>query len=139
MRDRKSARVLVSRWVAVALIPIIAYVFYQLSQVVYKSFETNQEIAQLKKTVTELEESKVRLESLNSFLSSDFFAEKEARLKLGMQKEGEKVVVISEQKQAVETGATGKNAQRELSENTEAGIARSNPNRWWDYFFDEDR
>jgi len=45
-------------------------------------------------------------------------------LKLGMQKEGEKVVVINKSGQGVEIGE-GDNAWQYIS----------NPARWWNYFF----
>lgn len=133
MKNQRLTALLFSKWVAFLAIGVSVFLVVKLGQVAYKSYETNKEIGQLKKTVGELEENQKRLESLNSFLATDFFAEKEARLKLGMQKEGEHVVVIAKGGGEARSAENAKSGVAALKE--EQRGQKKNPGKWWDYFF----
>lgn len=120
------------RGVPFIAVPLIALVVYQLVGVLVKTLSTERTIADLKRQVSELEASKRTLEQFNDFLNSDFFAEKEAREKLGMQKQGEQAVVIpdfSDQSQTEERKVGTNNTSFDT-----AGNRAPNISAWKEYF-----
>lgn len=113
--------------------PLIVFVLYQLGIVAVKAISTDQDISALQKQVDDLEKSQQHLQEFNAFLNSDFFVEKEARIKLGMQKAGERVVVLpkSERSQGAPAESRGEGP---FSKKT-AHEVQANPQLWWEYFF----
>ena len=59
------------------------------------------------------------------YLQTDFFVEKEARLKLGLRKPGEQVVVVPN-----EIGKLVKISQKGYN-----NANLTNPQKWWHYFW----
>jgi len=86
--------------------------------------ETRQAITSLQSEIGQLEDQNMELASMIKYLRSNEFVEREAREKLSMQKEGEKVVIIP-QTQGIVAGI-----------NTQADENTSNYIRWWRYFFE---
>lgn len=91
-----------------------------------RKYQINREIKNLEAEINKLENSNRELSDLIQYLNSDFFMEQEARLKLGLQKPGEKVIVIPSQ--TVDNLA---DIQKKEYNNQEL----SNPQKWWKYFF----
>lgn len=91
-----------------------------------KKYQINREIKNLEAEINKLESSNRELSDLIQYLNSDFFVEQEARLKLGLQKPGEKVMVIPSQ-------TTGNLANIQEKEYTNKEL--NNPQKWWRYFF----
>lgn len=126
---------------------IVLCVFIALNfvKVFSKSYSTRQDIKRLKGEIAGLEKNQQRLQEFYSLLSSDFFAEKEARLKFGLQKQGEHAVVIQKEEMSIEResqNSSQKNQKQQLSspasdsdgETSDMG-KQNNPRLWWDYFF----
>jgi cell division protein FtsB len=89
--------------------------------------QADKEIMDLGKEISALETENEDLKKLKIYLESDQFAEKEARLNLGLKKKGEQVAVIEK----IETAAGGDgSAGGDQPENK-----NSNPVKWWNYFF----
>ncbi|MDP2656134.1 MAG: septum formation initiator family protein [bacterium] len=141
---------LISSKILLYVVIVVSIFFaYQTLQVMVKRSKTESDIKTFEKQVSDLQSTQNRLQELNQFLGTDFFAEKEARLKLGMQKVGEEVVVLND---------TGASVQKESSDSrsfhtvsptsgitshaditSSMGVSvekqKSNPAKWWDYFF----
>lgn len=126
---------------------LIVFVVVQSFLLWYKSYQTNQQVGGLKKELVRLEEQHARLDSFRKFLESDFFAEQEARVKLGMQKKGERVVVVPQKDSSVSENGVSPSADSGEGQQA-SGIQRDEPpdtsdasanNRWswWSYFFDK--
>lgn len=112
----------------VLLVLVIALVFIS-----FPSFKKRQKGQELKNEIDEIRKEIERYEKGNSdlrdlllYLESDQAAEEKARLNLGLQKEGEKVVVIKRVKR--EEGLEAKVEKEEES--------LSNFRAWIKYFFD---
>lgn len=89
----------------------------------------NKEIANLKQEKEKLEANNSYLAGLLDYFASESYKEREMRLKLGMQKPGEKVIIISQE---------GEKASPENSPNGNADNSGfSNFKKWWNYFFGE--
>ena len=117
---------------AVLVLAVVGLI-YQATRVVYRSYDTNRDIAKLKAEVDSLQAQQKKLEGFKAFIQTDFFAEKEARLKLGMQKEGEHVVVLPPYQNSIPSTDDAKSASP--TESSTAQEERSNPMLWWEYFF----
>lgn len=127
-------------------IVLCIFIALNFAKVFSKSYSTRQDIKKLKAEIGKLEKNQQRLHEFYSLLSSDFFAEKEARLKFGLQKQGEHAVVIQENSSAVERSESQNDSgdavkSSSLSLVSGVGATRSNkekqhnPQVWWDYFF----
>jgi len=92
----------------------------------YRNYKVNQEIKNLEKKIEELQKSNAELGELEKYLQSDEFLEKEARLKLNLIKDGEKLVIIKRPE-----GESIIEEQKPEEQN------KNIPNilKWWEYFF----
>ena len=88
-------------------------------------------IAQLETQAQYLEIRNVEIAQLNAELESERFLEKEARLRLGLAKPGERVVIISDGSNE-DMMARGDKEELDLS-------TISTLQRWWMYFFDTEQ
>lgn len=96
-------------------------------------YQIRQETAQLKKIQSQLEDRKLKLLDKLSEIESDAYAEKEARLRLGLTKPGEEVVVIKDLPKA-------ELVEGKVKEETRLGVVTiANPILWWQYFFTSSR
>ena len=88
-------------------------------------------ILQLESQARELEARNVEIARINAELESESFLEREARLRLGLVKPGERVVVVSDQPQRdVDIG--GEEIASVILEN----LPETTSGRWRAYFFD---
>lgn len=103
---------------------ILVLILILLSISFFKNFlqkrEISKEISLLEKEIEKLEGEKLNFLEALEYLKSSFYKEKEAREKFGMQKPGEKIIVILPPEEA----------QTEEKEK-EAPIFK----KWWQYLF----
>lgn len=92
----------------------------------YRRYQTHKEVISLKGEVESLKEKNQTLSNLLDYFGSEKSLEKEARLKLNLLKEGEKLVIISPDKK---TGS-----ENQLLEDVEEKQL-SNFEKWLDYLF----
>ncbi len=81
------------------------------------------EIAEAKANINQYEKTNEELKIITSYLSTNQAVEEKARLNLGLQKAGEKVVVIK------------KDENEDINTSTEEKIELPNYKRWFNYFF----
>lgn len=93
----------------------------------YRRYYLEQEIKSLQSQVNQLEGKNQEFGSLIEYLNTQNFTEEEARLKIGLKKPGEEVVVIN-QPGSVTPGDAAGGADSYLAQ-------LSNPVKWWYYFF----
>lgn len=92
-----------------------------------KRYKINKEIYNLKKEIGELEKQNNEITQLIEYLNTLSFKEKEARIKLGLQKEGEKTIIITSPYSELNS------EKAELLNEKES--PSSNIFKWWKYFF----
>lgn len=131
---------------------LVLFFAYQTIQVILKRHQTEEDIQTFEKQVAELQKTQGSLQELNQFLETDFFAEKEARLKLGMQRPGEEVIILKgndereEEQRTIDSeiddsGSLNGSLETTTSTQTSSLVGKkdtktkSNPAKWWDYFF----
>ncbi|MDD5527648.1 MAG: septum formation initiator family protein [Patescibacteria group bacterium] len=107
---------------------VIAMIILPVYRNARQRFAVNGEIVDLQKQIASLQSSNDDLAKLETYLQSDQFAEKEARLNLGLKMPGEHVAVIEN---------SGLNSQLDNggSANDNTDKKNSNIRKWWNYFF----
>ncbi len=90
-----------------------------------KRYKIKKEIDMLENEINDLNKQNNELTELIEYLNTLSFKEKEARLKLGLQKEGEKTVIITSPYSELKT-------EEEKKDLTPANIFK-----WLDYFFNK--
>ncbi|MEK7558010.1 MAG: septum formation initiator family protein [Patescibacteria group bacterium] len=73
---------------------VIVLISFPLAKNISNRYKVNHEIKELEKEIANLENKNSNFKDLVSYLESNQFVEEQARLKLGLKKEGEDVVVI---------------------------------------------
>ncbi len=109
----------------------LVLIIFALGKESVRRYEVNKKINNLKKEIVTLESRQAELKNFMSYLESPAFAEKEARLKLGLEKEGESVIIIPENNFLQNVDAE--------KEGQVAGVTQDakslNILNWWNYFF----
>jgi len=120
-----------SKLVLLVLIIVLIFFAINLAKSWHQNSRIDQEVAVLEKDIKNLEEGNFKLKELIKYFNSSAYIEERARLDLGLKKEGEKVVVVSEtadqdNKNQAETDAISNNGNNEIS----------NLQKWWKYLFE---
>lgn len=96
----------------------------------YRKYQLDKEIAGLKEEIESLKEKNQALSNLLSYFSSEESLEKEARLKLNLLKDGEKLVIISPDKKTDSKNQASENSREDKVSNFE---------KWQRYLFGVDK
>lgn len=116
--------------VAILLLAVLLYITYRVSNQVYRQNQINLEISNLQSNISRLNQENQDLNELIAYLQTDDFKEKEAKDKLNLIKEGEKLVLVKEKEsQLVNIGQSVDESSAEVVVNHE------NYYWWWYYFF----
>ena len=111
-----------STWIRFLVLLVVAYLLFVVGKTLYQSYQVRHEIDLMAAEIGTLKESNRQLAANILYYQSDSYKERIARERLGLQKPGEKVIVIlPEQKQNV----AEKDPYTKLS----------NPQKWWQFFF----
>ena len=116
---------LYSKYSVFALSIIFLLLIVALGRESYFNYKTDQEIKTLQKEIERLQKENVEFSQLEKYFQSEEFLEKEARLKLNLIKDGERLIVVKED----EENLTKEEDKDEKLKNT------SNFRKWWNYFF----
>lgn len=140
MQERRKERVfkiLTSRYFFVGAIIVLFLLSLGVVKKMARDYTIDSEIDRLKAEVQALEKTSNEFSDAVRYLDSDRFIEDEARAKLGMQKSGESVIIITDNKK--EDARSGEEHREFLkvagAESAENEVAASNPELWWKYFF----
>jgi cell division protein FtsB len=127
VRGHENSRYSHLKWIIPILAALAVVSGIGFTRETLRSRQIDAEIAALKREAEDLQAKNFEILSLRSSLESGEFLEKEARTKLGLQREGEKVVVID---RAVAS------APDAVSALAAAVPVWSNPKKWLMYFSD---
>jgi cell division protein FtsB len=102
---------------------ILIFLICSLARQTIKYFTIKKEINNLEKDIEKMEKKNLEMSASLEYLNSEFYKEKEARLKFGLQKPGEKVIILVPPK------------NQEEIEVVPSPRRESNLIKWWRYFF----
>lgn len=92
--------------------------------------QVRQQVQRLQSEVASEQQRQGQLQDLIDYLGSPTFQEQEARLKLGLKKTGEQVIVVPATNDPVDGASTTGTPTTDA-----AGQPLSRPEQWWQYFF----
>lgn len=120
-----------SSFFLVASIGLVVFLLVALGREYVGNLQIQYEIKQREKEVAELQGQQLQTLDLIDSLSSEYYLEREGRVKQGLTKQGEEVIVIAGDDIGV------------IEEEAPYGIERvdqvSTAQRWFYYFFDQER
>jgi len=127
------------RFLFIVNLLIIVFLAISLSREVIRTRAISAEIADLQAQADELAAQNIDLSQLKTAMQTESYIEREARLKLGLKKPGETVVVIQDDSQGVELvqGADGTDPLGLIANGESVSMSVANPTKWWYYFFDK--
>ncbi|MBD3244991.1 MAG: hypothetical protein GF335_03295 [Candidatus Moranbacteria bacterium] len=116
---------------------------YGIFKVIYKKHKIKKEVENLRHQVQEMEQRNQKLKGSIEYFKSLSFSQKEAKEKLNVKKEGEKVIMIKTKEPAKEKDPeqtnqeSGQGQVHNQVHNKEGAKVeqKSNSQKWWDYFF----
>lgn len=123
-----------SRWLLVVCALVCVLMTISFVKEIVRSYRINQEIASLHKEIDSLQQHNQKTSDFVEYLKTDTYFQQEARLKLGLKEQGEKVVVL-------EPGSTSTTSLPDASPESLTDLLRpavhdqNNPSRWLTYFF----
>ncbi|PIR07367.1 MAG: hypothetical protein COV55_00070 [Candidatus Komeilibacteria bacterium CG11_big_fil_rev_8_21_14_0_20_36_20] len=106
----------------IALLLLLIFSFVKVTKGVLLRYKINQEISHLEEQLGDLQSKTENMQKLITYLETDEYIEKEARLKLNLSKPGEKQINLSNIQEG-EDGAEEKDYS-------------SNITKWFKYFFE---
>jgi len=113
-------------WIILGIV-ILGLIFSAFYKVYSQKKAIQREVDILKAEKENLEADNKDLSGLLDYFASESYKEREMRLRLNMQREGEKAIIISREPDKSKEVVSG-------SENREAEKF-SNVRKWWNYFF----
>ena len=118
-----------SKFFIFILILILIGVITAVTKESYHKYQISRETTGLKKEIESLKKENELLSNILDYLDSEKSMEKEARLKLNLLKEGEKLVIITPDKKIDSKSQSLEDIQKTQS---------SNFKKWWEYLFGVD-
>ena len=118
---------------------IIALVSLPLARNISQRHKINKEVEKMQEEIDKIEGKNNNLKKLVTYLESDQFIEEQARLKLGLKKNGEEVVAIKNEEKVVqgeESDTPNTIYNMPGLEKTKPEKFLTNPKRWWSFFLE---
>jgi len=122
-------KLLKSKIFFIFLIPILLALTVGIFQKLYYRYEVKGDLDKLNTEIADLNKQKNDLSQLIDYYKNESNLEKEARVRLNLKKEGEKVVIILPQ-----ATSTGENSET-ISQFSDDIRNLPNYKQWWHYFF----
>jgi cell division protein FtsB len=120
-------------WLVVVSGALVIVFTVAIARELIRSQQVRQQVTRLADQVAGEEERHQQLEELIAYLGSQTFQEREARLKLGLRKPGERVIVVP----PGSTNSSNVNGQSSTGSGQFISGQTSLPSRWWQFFFGE--
>jgi len=140
LKGKFSERLLSWRFLFVVNLMIVLFLSLSLGKEVVRNKSIQSEIESLEVQVLSLADENSQISELQSALQSESYIEREARLKLGMKKPGEMVVVIQDADSSSTQGTIMVDSTDPLGyvlvEDVDINEL-ANTSKWWYYFFDK--
>ncbi|MCX6761924.1 MAG: septum formation initiator family protein [Candidatus Moranbacteria bacterium] len=107
----------------------VVFIFLAISRETYRKRQVQSEITKLQEEAKKIQGDNMRLSDKIAYLEGRDYQEKEIRDKLNLQDPKENVVIVDSGLLPKKTEGDPVPASQELL------IKKSNPQKWWDYFF----
>lgn len=130
-----------SRWFYLVNLCIILIICFSFGREFIRGRDIAKQIQTLQKQSQELQTQHLAIADLKNAVQTETFVEQEARLKLGLKKPGETVVIVkNENTSGGGSGGGVQNGQKMLDHSlsgSEGQKSLANSRKWWYYFFNK--
>lgn len=120
-----------SWWAVVVSGVLLAVFLVAIVRELINGHQVRQQVQRLQREVATAGQHQRQLRDLIDYLQSPTFQEREARLQLGLKKNGEQVIVVPPSNDNLNHGSGFETADGQVSGQSTS----SHPARWWSYFF----
>lgn len=124
-----------SRWLLFICAAVFFLVAVSFVKELLRSYRINQEIESLRAAIDGLQEHNQKTSSFVEYLKTDAYFQEQARLKLGLKEQGEKVVVLKESQPSTAANTPAERTTLFGSAVSGNKAGGRNPQRWLAYFF----
>lgn len=124
-----------SRGFVVVLIVIVVVITSSAIKEALRRVETQKEIAVLEQEVQSMQQRNTEIQDTIALLQTSSYHDKEARVKLGVQKEGERVIILPGQQPNSDMHLPQEEQQN--VQNDSPNPVESNPQKWIHFFWDK--
>jgi len=125
---KRQINILRSKSVLVIEILVILFLAYAVTKEIVRRRSVQSEIGRLELQIDQLEKQNIRLADVLKDMTTDNYAEKEARKKLDLQRPGETVILLPNLD-------TNELVVTQNSESETHSPQSTNPEKWWTFFF----
>lgn len=131
-------RILSFRILLLVNVGVIVFLCLSLGREFVRQLDIKQNVAALQEEVGVLSQRHTELQDLYTSIQTISYVEREARLKLGLQKPGEQVVIVQDPValQALQEEVGVEETMAQIASGEVSHVSYSNPKKWWFYFFD---
>lgn len=116
-----------SHWVILVTLLLFILLSSAFVKEIVRSHQIESEILALETEINDLESKNNKEANFVEYLKTEHYLEEQARLKLGLKKEGEKVVVLHDGSSDANVSFVNENKNKDYS----------NPRKWFAYFFEK--
>ncbi|MCX6714993.1 MAG: septum formation initiator family protein [Candidatus Uhrbacteria bacterium] len=128
-----------TRWFYIVNVLLILVVGFSFVREMIHSHDIAEQIQALQKQSQSLQTQHLAIGDLKTAVQTESYAEREARLKLGLKKPGESLVILRNEQTG--TGAnTESSKNQQADDGVQANVAQkplANSSKWWYYFFNK--
>lgn len=131
------------RYLSVVNVLFIFLIAFLIGREMIRRRDIDGQIALLQKQAIEMQTQNVALTELHNAVQTESYIEREARLKLGLKKPGESVVILKEEGDRDDKGNKGDSMGDStdplgiVAEGDGAKKPLANSTKWWYYFFNK--
>ncbi|USN53859.1 MAG: septum formation initiator family protein [Candidatus Nomurabacteria bacterium] len=119
-----------TRFVLALALLVLAVISTSIVKELIRRHDVHSELSGLSEEIAALESRNTELGSLLTYLQSSTYHEQEARLKLGLQGQGERVLIVPGSEKTLPDNVNVENAK-----GTDPQKVQGNPNKWWKWLF----
>ncbi|MEK7648911.1 MAG: septum formation initiator family protein [Patescibacteria group bacterium] len=137
MRDKRTLSLHSSKLFFFTLSLVFVFLMWKFVSITLQTIESQSKIAALRSELEQMQSRQDNLKHMEEFFKSDFFAEREARMKFGLQKKNEQMVILQNNSK---TSPFKKDSEPSEEKNPSLIYGQNSPDRsirveWWKYFF----
>ena len=126
-----------TRWVYLVNILLIIVVGFSFGREMIRSRDIAKQIQSLQNQSQALQTQHLAIKDLKNAVQTESFVEREARLKLGLKKPGESLVILKNEKTENVTNQQIHNESTNGEVKTLERKSLANSTKWWYYFFNK--
>lgn len=123
-RKLLNSKILVTFEVIILILIAVAF-----GKEIIRNYQIKSQIKSLETEINSLQKENLKIADLIQYFKTETFKEEQAKSRLGMQKEGEKVIALPKTEETIQPSE-----ENNYTNNTNKLV--SNPQKWWNYFFD---